>query len=379
MVRSFIIATALCIAGFQPILAQPVLTPDNTILPLVGQSLTFYEYTATSSGDLGAGLTEPGEDKTWDISTASFSTALIVPSEYKEPPFTGFPGSDVEFFEDATHALITVDVISEDFPDSLEVTNYLNLQDTELLQYGFAARFDADEDGEIDDVAVTFNPPDVDLIFPLTMGSEWTTETTQNFTLDGGGTFPGGTVTTTTEVVGWGTLVTPDGSVPVLQMEEDVAISTFGIVTFETKTIRFMGPLQEVAGKAALQSIYADVQLDQSGSVESVSYTVFEADGGTSTAAEAISEVPSGLTLDPNYPNPFNPTTTIPFSVESTSHAAITVHDVLGRQVDVLLDGVVPAGSQTVTWDAGTHPSGLYNVRLSVEGQVRSRSLVLQK
>jgi hypothetical protein len=380
MVRFLFIAAALCFAGAQSTTtAQPVLTPDNTILPLVGQSYEFNEYGATSPDALASVVTTTGANMTWDISGAGYGLVLTAPAEYVESPFTDLPGSDVEYFESATHALVTVDVVSADFPDPVTVTNYLELQDSQLLNLGFAAQFDVDDDDQVDDVAVTFNPPDLDLPFPITAESEWTAETTQNYTIVGGGTFPGGTVTRTTKVVGHGTLVTPAGSTPVLQMEEETVISSFGIVTLESTTIRFMGPLQEVAGKTTLQGIYADVQLDQGGSVESVTYTVFETEGGSSTAAEDLAEVPTGLRLEPNYPNPFNPTTTIPFSVESSARAMITVHDVLGRQVAVLLDDVVPAGSQTVTWDAGTHPSGLYNVRLSVDGQVRSRSVALQK
>ncbi|HEX9659507.1 MAG TPA: T9SS type A sorting domain-containing protein [Rhodothermales bacterium] len=378
MTRFLVFAAAVCVASQSNTIAQPVLTPENTVLPLLGQSITYNEYSATSPGDVGTVLTEMGEDKVWNISSSDFGPALTLPVEYREPPFTGLPGADVAHFEDATHAFIIVDIIAEELPEPVELVNYSTLEDSQLLHFGFAARVDADEDGDLDEVAVTFDPADVEMIFPLTMGSEWTSETSQTFNVVGLGSFPGATVSTTSEVVGWGTLVTPSGSAQVLQIVDNLVISTFGIA-IESRTIRFIGPLQETAGKRALQGIFAAVDLDQSGSVSDVTYTVFEADGGASTAAEDVSELPSGIRLDPSYPNPFNPATTIPFSVEKSGNAVITIHDLLGRQVDVILDGVVSAGTHTVAWDAAGHPSGMYHVRLSVDGQLRARSVMLQK
>ncbi|HUF09566.1 MAG TPA: T9SS type A sorting domain-containing protein [Rhodothermales bacterium] len=377
--RFLVFAAAVCVASQSNTIAQPVLTPENTVLPLLGQSIIYDEYSATSPGDVGTLLTEMGEDKVWNISSSDFGPALTLPVEYREAPFTGLPGADVAHFQDATHAFIIEDIVSEELPEPVELINYSRIEDSQLLNFGFAGRVDADEDGDLEEVAVTFDPADVEMIFPLTMGSQWMSETSQTFNVVGLGSFPGGTVSTTSEVVGWGTLVTPSGLAEVLQIMDDVVISSFGIVTIEFRTIRFIGPLQQTAGKSALQGMFAAVELEEDGSVSDVTYTVFEADGGASTAAEDVAELPSGIRLDPSYPNPFNPTTTIPFSVENSGSAVITIHDMLGRQVDVILDGVVAAGAHTVAWDAAGHPSGMYHVRLSVDGQVRARTVVLQK
>jgi hypothetical protein len=81
--------------------------------------------------------------------------------------------------------------------------------------------------------------------------------------------------------------------------------------------------------------------------------------------------------LDQNFPNPFNPSTRIPFAVGSRSMVNITVFDILGRQVAVVVHEVLPPGSYSRTWDAGNLPSGVYVYRLSAGRHVETRKLLL--
>ena len=76
-------------------------------------------------------------------------------------------------------------------------------------------------------------------------------------------------------------------------------------------------------------------------------------------------DVPSEYVLEGNYPNPFNPETTIRFSVPESAQVRLVVHDVLGRQVRVLVDGTRVAGTHEVVFDASDLPSGTYLVRLT--------------
>lgn len=74
--------------------------------------------------------------------------------------------------------------------------------------------------------------------------------------------------------------------------------------------------------------------------------------------------IPSRFELRQNYPNPFNPSTVISFDVPKSSHVKLTVFDVLGREVETLVNDVKPAGSYNITWDAGAHSSGVYFCKL---------------
>lgn len=68
--------------------------------------------------------------------------------------------------------------------------------------------------------------------------------------------------------------------------------------------------------------------------------------------------------LDAAYPNPFASRTTIGFELPVAEHVTLKVYDVLGREVATLVDGVTPAGKQSVAFDAANLPSGVYLYRL---------------
>jgi len=80
-----------------------------------------------------------------------------------------------------------------------------------------------------------------------------------------------------------------------------------------------------------------------------------------------------------NTPNPFNPTTVISYALPSECHVELSVHSVDGRRVATLVDGIQPAGRQSVTWDAAAQASGVYFYRLSVEGETLTGQAVLLK
>jgi PKD repeat protein len=82
--------------------------------------------------------------------------------------------------------------------------------------------------------------------------------------------------------------------------------------------------------------------------------------------------IPENFELYANYPNPFNPETTISYDVPFTSNVSITVYDVLGREVTKLLNGVVSSGSHTVTWNgrnsySNSVASGVYFLRMDAK------------
>ena len=92
---------------------------------------------------------------------------------------------------------------------------------------------------------------------------------------------------------------------------------------------------------------------------------------------EDAAEVPAPFVLDQNYPNPFNPTTMIRYAVPEPGPVRLDVFDVLGRQVAVLVDGVVPAGTHAATFEAGHLPSGLYLYRLQAGSRIETRTMML--
>lgn len=98
---------------------------------------------------------------------------------------------------------------------------------------------------------------------------------------------------------------------------------------------------------------------------------------GVTTEDEAT--LPEEFTLEPNYPNPFNPQTTIGYSLPEATHVHIAVYDALGREVAVLVDGPRPAGRHETIFDAARLTSGMYFYRMRASNQVRTGRMLLLK
>ncbi len=88
---------------------------------------------------------------------------------------------------------------------------------------------------------------------------------------------------------------------------------------------------------------------------------------------------PAFITLSQNTPNPFNPVTTIPFSVGESGLVRIRVYDALGRTVATLVEDVLPAGSHRVRFDGKDCASGVYFCRLETGGMSRNIRMLLVK
>jgi hypothetical protein len=87
---------------------------------------------------------------------------------------------------------------------------------------------------------------------------------------------------------------------------------------------------------------------------------------------------PSEFELMPNYPNPFNPSTTIQYRLPAQMEVQVSVYNILGRKVATLADALQEAGQQELRWDASNMASGLYFYRVVAEGQNTER-IVEQK
>ncbi len=101
--------------------------------------------------------------------------------------------------------------------------------------------------------------------------------------------------------------------------------------------------------------------------------------GGVTSVAVPPVDLPRDIALQQNYPNPFNPSTTIGYRLNNRGHVILTVYDLLGREIRVLVNGEQPAGAYQVRFDAGGLASGLYFYRLQAGQYVDIRKMVLLK
>jgi hypothetical protein len=88
---------------------------------------------------------------------------------------------------------------------------------------------------------------------------------------------------------------------------------------------------------------------------------------------------PDEYSLSQNYPNPFNPVTIINYGIKASGNVKISVYDILGENISVLLDEVQNAGEHSVTWDASGYPSGVYFYKLESGSFTSNKKMILIK
>jgi hypothetical protein len=91
------------------------------------------------------------------------------------------------------------------------------------------------------------------------------------------------------------------------------------------------------------------------------------------------SGIPENYDLSQNFPNPFNPVTQINFSVPQASQVKITVYDVVGREVAVLVNEFLEAGNFKTSWNAYSYSTGVYFYRMETNSFVQVKKMILMK
>ncbi len=104
-----------------------------------------------------------------------------------------------------------------------------------------------------------------------------------------------------------------------------------------------------------------------------------EFDFGTLGVGEGVVEQPLSFNLAPVYPNPFNPSTTINFSIPWTGNVKVIVYNALGQKVTTLLNEQMTPGQHTLVWNAQNVSSGTYFLRLLSNREQKVQKMVLMK
>jgi hypothetical protein len=135
--------------------------------------------------------------------------------------------------------------------------------------------------------------------------------------------------------------------------------------------------------KFAIDSSLATNKLHQ-GSKWYIDYLFF---GPLSDVADEQTDIPNAFYLFQNYPNPYNPSTKIKFTIptvtlrqaQSDIRVTLRVFDVLGNEVAALVNEEKTAGAYEITWDAASLPSGVYFYRLKAGDYVDTKKMILLK
>lgn len=89
--------------------------------------------------------------------------------------------------------------------------------------------------------------------------------------------------------------------------------------------------------------------------------------------------LPTEYSLDQNFPNPFNPTTQINYSIPKDGYVTLTIYDALGKEVSVLENGNKSAGSYSFTFDANNLASGMYFYTIRANNFIQTKKMLLMK
>jgi hypothetical protein len=89
--------------------------------------------------------------------------------------------------------------------------------------------------------------------------------------------------------------------------------------------------------------------------------------------------VPTVFALGQNFPNPFNPVTNIRIDVPSNSLVNLTVYDLLGNEVEVLVNQNLTAGRYNVDWNASNYSSGIYFYTMKTGSFTDTKRMILVK
>jgi hypothetical protein len=88
---------------------------------------------------------------------------------------------------------------------------------------------------------------------------------------------------------------------------------------------------------------------------------------------------PKSYSLSQNYPHPFNTSTRFKISIPQEEQVRLTIYDLLGREVAVLVDEVLRPGIREISWDASNVASGIYFYRLETPGGAFTRKMAVVK
>jgi hypothetical protein len=135
-------------------------------------------------------------------------------------------------------------------------------------------------------------------------------------------------------------------------------------------------PIEDVNGDG-----YADIIAGQQ-MLSGMGGKVFLISGGTieqTSVEEDVATIPDDFRTLRNYPNPFNPITTIEYYLPESADITLSVYNVLGQQVGVLFEGARQSGEHSIIWDASGFRSGVYFARLEMGQRSESIKMLLLK
>ncbi len=164
-----------------------------------------------------------------------------------------------------------------------------------------------------------------------------------------------------------------DSPLPLLSW--NFAVSNDSLVySFDSEIARLQLTAPDFSGSARLFCTLSD---DSSARIRDT--VLVSVDPVTAIRDMLSQRVPKQYELQQNYPNPFNPVTHINYSLPRTGKVRIAVYTLLGKNVEILLDTIKPAGYYSLRFDASRYSSGIYIYQIQAGNFVQNRKMILMK
>ncbi len=151
----------------------------------------------------------------------------------------------------------------------------------------------------------------------------------------------------------------PDDPDSTLAWSYECAESGNMVVELDTETRHAIISAEAVTGSYCVVFTVSDPQGTSASDTLRIMVTITEV-----AALNLVGNAPKEFVLYPNFPNPFNPATTIRYGIPKPCHVSLKVFNMLGQEVSVLIDDEQKTGIYEFEWDAANHPSGIYFVQI---------------
>jgi hypothetical protein len=345
---------ALVVGMVLPAAGQITITSaDASAMFSLGKTSWNYEDTTTTSLNIGG-----AGSSSWDFRSlhADFAASLTSVAPASTPYTADFPA--------ATHAFQTAESMEGIV---MTVYQYFTLSTNSLLNPGTMGGGTSQFGTVV--YSLKNNPAAMDYAFPSTYGSTWNTSYAETYQITVGG-YPivGPTVTNYSDsysVDAYGPMTIPGGA------------------TYQALRIRLEERSPElkvsyifIANEGAIITVSALDTTYSSGEVQIASVTWISP---TAVGVAAEKTTPTEYALSQNFPNPFNPATVIRYQVPVTSSVRLSVYDLIGREVAVLINETKAPGEYTAKFDAKGLSSGVYLYRLEAGNFAQTRRMLLVK
>ncbi len=180
-----------------------------------------------------------------------------------------------------------------------------------------------------------------------------------------------------------------NGGIPLINANGDTVATSTGVVKVRGYTdIKFPVIIPSSVPSSLLYGgnvvrIYAVIDpgntISEIHEDNNMGWSVLNISGITTAVEKNPNGIPTTVKLFPNYPNPFNPTTTIHYVLPKAGNVALTVYNVLGQRVAQLVDSRQTAGNHEIRFNASQLSSGVYFYRLQANNVVRTGKMMLIK